>query len=229
MIAAGSFGTRGMLVASRVDDKYAGFLDHSDLSTWLVESWAEAEQRADKLFATPGANWKRALDATRPTLEDHWDQLRETLTTYEKGASKDGKWEAIGRLQTIHENHLQDLQLFQPFLVEKLAETHEKLHSMRRNLEKERARLRSEHQRLRRNQHDITLLRHWMENIDEATRDLWASRQWRIGHAVGELKRRILRRPRERGAQEQLDSQLQKFRAWNKEFERSDGTSPGED
>ena len=58
----------------------------------------------------------------------------------------------------------------------------------------------------------MMLLSRLLDNVDEAAQDLWTSRQWRVGHAVGELWRRILRRPKERGAREQLDFQLQKFR-----------------
>ena len=122
MIAASSFGTRGMLVASRKDHKYAGFLDHSDLSSWLVESWDEAEQRADELSATPRRHWKNALAAARPALDEHWNQLRETLANHEK-APQNGERAAIERLQHIREDHSHNLQLFQPFLVEKLEET----------------------------------------------------------------------------------------------------------
>jgi hypothetical protein len=66
------------------------------------------------------------------------------------------------------------------------------------------------------------LLRRWMENVDETSQALWTSRQWKMAHAIGELKRMILSRPKEPGAQEQLDSQLQRFRDWNEEFEYSE-------
>lgn len=227
MIAACSFGTRGVLVASSEDNKYAGFLDHLGLSYRLVESWAEAEERSEEFFATPGARWKSALDAARPVLDDHWDQLRETLANSEK-EPQNGKLAAIERLQHISEDRLHNLQLFQPFLVEKLEETNIKLHLLRRTLEKERAKLRLDHQKLRWNRQNLMLLRRWMSSVDEATQDLWTSKQWRVGHAIGELWRRILRRPKERGAQEQLDSQLQRFRDWNEEFERS-GDPPPDD
>lgn len=226
MIAACSFGTRGMLVASKKDNKYTGFLDHLDLSSWLVDSWEAAEKRADELSATPGEHWKQALDATRPNLEGHWDHLREVLATYRRNPSRDDKRGTVEQLQHIGDDNFSNLQIFQPLLTEKLEESQEKLQATRIDLEEVSYKLRQERQKLRWTRQNLMLLRRWMETVDEAVQALWASRQWKAGHALGELQRRLLRKPKQWTAREQFDSQLQKFRNWNEDFERSEEDPP---
>lgn len=226
MIAACSFGTRGMLVASKDDNKYPGFLDQLGLSSWLVESWAEAERRAGELFTTPEDTWKHALQPVRPILDGHWERMRETLSSNNKSfVSEDSpektndKRSAVERLQHIGEDRYKHAHIFQPLITENLESSGAKIRELGQELRQER-------QKFRETRKSLMLLRRWMETVDESLQELWESRQWRTGHAARELHRKVLRRPKKWGAREQLDSQLQRFRYWNEELERSEKEPP---
>lgn len=149
MIAACSFGTRGVLVASSEDNKYAGFLDHLGLSYRLVESWSEAEQLAEDLFSTSRAPCKLTLDTIRPTLDEHWNRIRETLTGYREHQPQNDKQAAVEQLRLIGEDRFSNLQFFRPLLTEQLEESHIKLQALRRDLEEESAKLQQERRKLR--------------------------------------------------------------------------------
>ena len=209
MVAALSFGTGGILVASREDNKYDGFLDHLDLSSRLVGSWAGAEKEAGELFAGAGGDEDNALRSLRQTLDEHWSRLREILTGHAEDSPQDDKRDAVERLEHIGEDRYKNSHVFRPLLVEKLEESRARTRELLR-----------ERQKSRRLEGNLLLLRHWMETIDEAAQDLWNSRQWKAGRAVGEIQRRLLRRRKEWGAQEQIESRLQKFRSWNRKFEK---------
>lgn len=221
MIAACSFGTRGALVASGKDHKYTGFLDHLGLSQWLVESWSEAEQRAGELSETPGTRWRAALDPVLPTLEEHWSRLGEALTSGGGSPQDHDKRAATEQLQHIGEDAYKTLPIFQPLLLESLEKSGTRMRELSRDLRRER-------QRFRQTRQNLMLLKRWMQTVDEALQDLWASRQWRTASAVAKLQRKILRQPKRWGAREQLDSQLQRFRDWDEKFEDSEEDSSDE-
>ena len=222
MIAACSFGTRGALVASKEDNKYSGFLDHLDLTSWLVESWDAAEQRADELFATPGDHWKRALDTARPILEDHWGRLGDALASGGREAPRfPDKRPAVDRLYLINEEHSGTPKIFRALVAEGLQENHAKLQAMRERLWEESEKLREERRRLKATRQNLALLRRWMIDVDRVVRELFVSRQWKAVRLVGEVRRRVLPRSGKWGAPEQLSNLLKQFRMWNEEFEQN--------
>ena len=163
MIAACSFGIPGVLVASREDDKYAGFLDHLGLSSRLAGSWAAAENLSGDLLAEPGDPVARASKLLGSTLDGHWNRLRGTLEGYRETPRAGDKRAELERLRRIGEDSYKSSRIFQPLLAESLEELHQE---------------RREYRRARRN---LSLLRRWMETVDEAVQDLWSSRQWKTG------------------------------------------------
>ena len=274
MITSCSFGRRGMLVASREDDKYAGFLEHFGLSSWLVESWSEAERRVDELFGTPSNVWETAPDASRPVLDRHWNSIRETFTSHNDPPTKTTRFgnqhSASEQLQQIGEYYFGDIKIFQAFIAESLQENdarlrklkqklfeerqklgeeqqrlreerrqrreeQQKLREERRQRREEQQKLREERQRLKEMRHELNTAKRdtlqlvrWLETLDREVSALLQSRQWKAGHALGELYRRVLLRPRKPSAPDRLNETLEQFRAWRRDTKRSENGTTDE-
>ena len=248
MVTSCSFGGRGMLVASREDDKYAGFLEHFGLSSWLVKSWAEAEQRVDDLFDVSGTAWERVPGAAASVLDRHWAGIREVLVSHNTSAKPtqaSEKRSAIETLQRSGEDHFGDIGIFQAFIAERLEENYAKLQGLKRQLAEESQKLRQERQKLRQERQELTdarrenkEMRHelnianwdvlqltqWLETLDNGISALLRSRQWKIGSAIGKLYRRATFKPGDPAVDEYLEEVLRKFRAW-----REDGRDQNQD
>lgn len=232
MITSCSFGRRGMLIASRKDDKYAGFLEHFGLSSWLVESWAETEQRVDELFGTPDVVWEQVPDASRSVLGRHWTSIRETLTSCDDTLTKptrvSDEHSASEQLQRIGEDYFGDIRIFQAFIAESLEKNYagsrtlkQKLAEESRGLREERQKFKEERQKTKELRHELNIanrdvlrLTRWLETMDSGISALLQSRQWKVGSTAGELYRRATFKPETTTADEQLEEVLQKFRAW---------------
>ncbi len=88
----------------------------------------------------------------------------------------------------------------------------------RRRLEEERRRLEEERRRLE--EANQRLVR-WVEVLDAGISALLDSRQWKSGRALGELRRRVMLKPRVPTAQDHLSQVLQEFRDWKESRKRT--------
>lgn len=83
MIAACSFGTRGMVVVpdtAGAVGKFDGFLEQFQLQQWRAPSWEAAEERLDDLTSGPHEVWARVLEVASPLLDEHWARMLLQLT-----------------------------------------------------------------------------------------------------------------------------------------------------
>lgn len=242
MITACSFGSRGLLVASKRLSKFQGFLEQFDLSSWQSPSWERAEQRVDDLLATSESTWKQVMESAAPQLDQHWEQLRASLTGEQKTPETPNKRFAIERLQNIGKEYLGEGAIFQGILVDhligsrseaqekenlarQLEQANQEIERTRREIDKVRERARREiyeaerdketlKKRLSKTSKDTQTLIHWMEEINLATTALLNSRQWKAGRALGEIYRLATRRPRTPMAQDHLRDTLTEFQTW---------------
>lgn len=211
MITACSFGRRCVLISAREDHKYGGFLDHLGLSEWEARSWARAEERLDALLKAPSENWERALDRVTPTLDKHWNNLREALLSGAKGGT--GKREALdsfGRISAgytafVGEDPAGGTSVFGGFAA---------------------GDLRDAHARLRRAEQDVARLTRWIETLEAQTRALVGSRRWKVGDALVNLHRKALRKPKEPVVTQQMDEVFGRFRAWREGDEGPRNATP---
>lgn len=76
MITACAFGVRGMVVAlQEAQHKFSGFLEQFQLDSWRVDTWREAEARAEALAAAPSSPWSRVGPVATTQLDGHWDAI----------------------------------------------------------------------------------------------------------------------------------------------------------
>jgi polysaccharide pyruvyl transferase WcaK-like protein len=222
MITACSFGRRCVLISAREDHKFGGFLDHLELASWQVRSWAEAEQKIDDLLDAPADSWERALGRVDPALDEHWEGIRKTLLSgMEGGPRSAGKHDAIEsfrrisaeQTQYIGEDHTWDTEVFGGFVA---------------------GGLRDAHARLWQAEQDVAKLTRWMETLEDQVSTLTGSRRWKVGHTLVSLPRRAMLRPKEPVITQQIDEVFRRFRAWREaaatppsgEKERTDGSGP---
>ena len=103
----------------------------------------------------------------------------------------------------------------------RLQEESQKLRDARKNLteacqelRETRQQLRAERKRLNETERDEARLAGWIGELDEGISALLSSRQWKTGRALGELRRKALRKPKENTAAEHLEKVLEKFHSW---------------
>lgn len=196
MITACSFGCPGMLVTSQRMPKFEGFLEHFNLSSWHTASWKEAERRADDLLSTPASMWQSVMETADPLLDEHWSRVRSALTS---GTVSD-KRPKIEHLRSIGAEYLVEPDVFGGIVVENLT-------SLQTRLQKSNAESRQKSR-------DIDMLVGWMEQTEHTVSALLNSKQWKIGHAIGEFRRKITRSPRVPTAADRLDDIMRQFQAW---------------
>jgi hypothetical protein len=97
---------------------------------------------------------------------------------------------------------------------QELKETRQELKDAHRELKETRQELRAERQKLNEANKQIATLAGWIEELDEGISGLLGSRQWKTGHALGELRRKALRKPEEPTAVDRLEAVLERFRVW---------------
>lgn len=95
-----------------------------------------------------------------------------------------------------------------------LAERDRELQELRRSLSHHERRLAERDEALRLKTREAERLASWLERAEKAYSALLASRQWKAGHALGELQRKALRRPRVTSASDSLGSIFEQFRDW---------------
>jgi hypothetical protein len=209
MITACSFGRRCVLVSTREDHKYGGFLDHLGLASWEVRSWARAEEKIETLLAAPASSWERALDTVGPVLDHHWNGLRDALLSGAKGAKRDafGAFERISAEQSEHigRDPVGETEVFAGFVA---------------------GSLRDAHARLRRAEGDIAKLTRLMETLEDQASALTGSRRWKIGDALVNLPHRALLRPKEPVVTQQMDEVFGRFRSWREGERPADEDAP---
>jgi chromosome segregation ATPase len=89
----------------------------------------------------------------------------------------------------------------------------------RRKLKESHEELRAERHRLKEAERELAKLAGWIEELDEGIYALLNSRQWKTGHAMGELRRRALRKSEEPTAADHLEAVLERFRTWRREHD----------
>lgn len=217
MITACSFGRRCMLISSREDHKYAGFMSHLGLSSWVVRSWSHAERRIDEILAAPAGAWEGALETVGPALDKHWEAIRGALAPRRDGAQEGtlrsvDKRSAVERFERISaeqlryvgRDHTEDTGVFAGFVAGSLKDTHA---------------------RLQKAEQDVAKLTRWMETLEDQASVLVHSRRWKIGNALAVLYRGIRFRPREPVVTDAMEETLGRFHAWRGEPARS-GVNP---
>lgn len=95
-----------------------------------------------------------------------------------------------------------------------LKETRQELKEARQELKETRKELRAERQRLNEANREIARLSGWIGELDEGISALLNSRQWKTGRALGELRRKALRKPEENTAVDHLEKILEQFHSW---------------
>ncbi len=246
MITACSFGKRGMMIASGKDAKYSGFLQHFGLSSWLAESWEEAEKRVGELLASSSSTWESISEHAAPLLDQHWSRVRATLARSEEatGSPQDKRF-ALGRLNSIGRDRYGDVEPFHAFIAQsletnqaqletmklrlaeesrklgevrqELKEAHYSTREMRQRLKNVHGELRVERQSLKVADREITNLVLWIEELGEGVSSLSSSRRRKIGRAFGRLRRKALRQPGDLPTMDRLEAVLERFRAWRRE------------
>lgn len=88
------------------------------------------------------------------------------------------------------------------------------LKELRRLLSHHERRLTERDEALQLESREVERLSSWLERAEKSYSALLSSRQWRTGHALGELHRRALRRPRGASATESLGDIFERFRDW---------------
>ncbi len=91
--------------------------------------------------------------------------------------------------------------------------------------EVQRRHLEEEH---RRAQQDIEKLARWIEELEDGFIALTHSKQWKVGHALGEAHRRVLLKSKQRTALDHIDDILKRFHGWREAHERTDAAVSGE-
>jgi polysaccharide pyruvyl transferase WcaK-like protein len=220
LITACSFGRRCILISAREDPKYGGFLDHLGLTSWQARSWTGAEQKIENLIETPAEAWKGALGRVDPSLDEHWEGIREALLSGTKdgsqGAGKRDAIELFGRIsaeqtQYIGEDHLEDTEVFGGFVA---------------------GSLRDAHARLWQAEQDVAKLTRWMETLEDQVSALTGSLRWKVGDALASLPRKAMLRPKDPVVTQQMDEVFRRFSAWreadtirrSEKKERTDGS-----
>jgi polysaccharide pyruvyl transferase WcaK-like protein len=164
LITACSFGTRGMIIASEEDAKYSGFLQHFGLSSWLVKSWEEAEQRIDGLMNTPAEVWESIPEAAGPILDGHWSHTRSILASRDQATAgtpqeAGNKRAECGRLGSIGKDRYGDIEPFKAFIAESLQINYAQLQRMRRRLTEMDRSLGEQRRRIEQERHELRKLR----------------------------------------------------------------------
>lgn len=94
-----------------------------------------------------------------------------------------------------------------------------------RQLERDRLdaqmRLQEERRKLRAERQNVSNLVRWIEDLDEGSSALLASRQWKAAQLIGTLRRKAFREPRKPAAPEQIRKASREFRVWREEAKRS--------
>jgi polysaccharide pyruvyl transferase WcaK-like protein len=204
MITACSFGRRCILISAREDHKYGGFLDHLELASWQARSWAGAEQKIDDLLDAPADAWERALGRLDPSLDEHWESLRQALLSGRKrGPRSAGKRDAIEQFRLISaeqteyisEAHSEGTEVFGGFVA---------------------GSLRDAHARLRQAEQDVAKLTRWMETLEDQVSALTGSLRWKVGDALAGLPRKATLKPKDPVVTQQMDEVFRRFSAWRK-------------
>lgn len=112
---------------------------------------------------------------------------------------------------------------------QQLADRDAQLASKDRQLSELDEQLTQKSDQLMRKSQDVERLILWFEETSAATSDLLNSRQWRAGHAIGELRRRLLLKPKGPMATDYLDVIMTKFRAWRRSYKQSGARSTSQE
>ena len=235
MITACSFGTRGMMIASKEDAKYPGFLQHFGLTSWLAGSWHEAEKRVDELLASPPDTWESINGTAAPLLDRHWSLVRATLRDREEEATAGSarvrdKRTDLARLHNIGQDRYGDTEPFHAIISESLEinqaqfrTTRRRLAQVSQNLKQEghklevaREKLKEERRERRAANAEVATLTAWLEELDREISALSGSRGWKISHALAKLRRIVLRGPKDPSRMDRLEMVLKRYRAWRR-------------
>ena len=106
---------------------------------------------------------------------------------------------------------------------QELKETRQELKETRQELKETRQELREIPPSLR---EEVARLARWLDEMSEGTSALLRSRQWKIGLALGELHRRVLRRAEGPMAADHLQEVMGEFRAWQEDHASQAGGPP---
>ncbi|HJQ29137.1 MAG TPA: class I SAM-dependent methyltransferase [Rubrobacter sp.] len=112
---------------------------------------------------------------------------------------------------------------------QELKVTRQEAKEARQELKESRQALRAERQRLNQANREIERLAGWIEELDNGVSALLGSRQWKVGHALGELRRKTLRKSKDSTAVSHLEAVLQQFRAWRESRNPRSGDPPTDD
>ncbi len=66
-------------------------------------------------------------------------------------------------------------------------------------------------------------LTRWVETLEAQTSALTNSRRWKVGDALVNLHRKVLRKPKEPVVTQQMDEVFGRFHAWRGGEQRADG------
>lgn len=193
-------GIYGLAMLIRTDleednKKLAGLLQELRLTPIVAQHVEKVEEvRVEAMI--------RASEAERYSKEQE-----RRASKLEKALSRQG--------EQLREQHREELESLRDDLRRQQEEDSRKIRELRQSLSRYERSLADRDESLRQKSRDLARLTQWMEQIEKITSAILNSRRWKMGHALGELRRKALRDTDSTQAPESLNKIFQRFHEWH--------------
>lgn len=147
------------------------------------------------------------------SIEDRYRHLLDKYTQLQQQIAEELSNEEESALPQRLRRHYESIESSYKELVERhkrLAERHKEL--LRRHRSSE-AKHRGQDKKL---EHDVDKMIRWLQQLDSNVTALFGSRRWKLAHALGEIHRRLLRKPCGKTAAHNIVHILREFHDWRR-------------